>query len=338
MTTNMQMPERIQLDEATYTNTFGRFIVQPLERGFGVTIGNAFRRVLLSSLPGAAITAIKIDGVAHEFTTIKGVKEDVAEIILNLKQVRIKLLNKKANKVVVKLKGPGQFTAGDLQKYTNEIEILNPNLHIATLNKDADFEMELKIGRGKGYVPAEENKMPDEPLGMIPMDAIFTPIKNVRYSVESTRVGQQVDYEKLILEIETDGSITPDDALTYAGKILRDHIQLFINFEIEPEAEREAFEQDAEAARIRKILKMPVEEMELSVRSQNCLRAANIKTIADLVRYQEKELLEFRNFGRKSLAELSEKIEELGLTFGMDVGRYLKEEAEQAPGVQREVV
>ncbi len=328
MTTNMQMPETIQLDEATYSNTFGRFIVQPLERGFGVTIGNAFRRVLLSSLPGAAITAIKIDGVTHEFTTVKGVKEDVSDLILNLKQVRIKLLNKKANRIVLKLKGPGEFTAGDIQKHTSEVEILNPDLHIATLNKDADFELELRIGRGKGYVPAEENRMPDEPVGVIPIDAIFTPIKNVRYSVESTRVGQQVDYEKLILEIETDGSITPDDALTYAGKILRDHIQLFINFDIEPEAEREEGEQDAEVARIRRILKMPVDELELSVRSHNCLRAANIKTISDLVRRQENELLKFRNFGRKSLAELSQIIEEFGLTFGMDVEKYLKEDGE----------
>ncbi|MEK6570302.1 MAG: DNA-directed RNA polymerase subunit alpha [Bacteroidota bacterium] len=322
------MPESIQLDESTYSNSFGRFIVQPLERGFGVTIGNAVRRVLLSSLPGAAITAIKIDGIPHEFSTIKGVKEDAAEIILNLKQVRIKLLNKKANRVVVRLKGPGKFAAGDIQKNTSELEILNPGLHIATLNKDCDFELDLRIGRGKGYVPSEENKLPDEPLGVVPIDAIFTPIRNVRYSVESTRVGQQVDYEKLVLEIETDGSITPDDALTYAGKILRDHIQLFINFDIEPEAEREETEQDAEVARIRKILKMPVDELELSVRSHNCLRAANIKTIADLVRRQEGELLKFRNFGRKSLAELSLIVEEFGLTFGMDVDRYLKENSE----------
>ena len=326
--TNMEMPESIQLDESTYSNTFGRFIVQPLERGFGVTIGNAFRRVLLSSLPGAAITAIRVDGIPHEFTMIKGVKEDVAEVILNLKQVRIKLLNKKANRVVVKLKGAGKFVAGDIQKHTADLEVLNPDLHIATLNKDADFELDLRIGRGTGYVPSEENKLPDEPVGVVPIDAIFSPVKNVRYSVESTRVGQQVDYEKLVLEIETDGSITPDDALTYAGKILRDHIQLFINFDIEPEVEREETEADAEVARIRKILKMPVDELELSVRSHNCLRAANIKTIADLVRRQEGELLKFRNFGRKSLAELSQIIEEFGLTFGMDVERYLRENSE----------
>jgi DNA-directed RNA polymerase subunit alpha len=325
MTTNMQMPESIQLDESTYSNSFGRFIVQPLERGFGVTIGNAFRRVLLSSLPGTAITAIRVDGVPHEFTTIKGVKEDVAEIILNLKQVRIKVLNKKASHVVLRLKGPGNFVAGDIQKHTSDLEVLNPALHLAALNKDCDFELDLRIGRGKGYVPSEENKLPDEPVGVIPIDAIFNPVRNVRYSVESTRVGQQVDYEKLILEIETDGSITPDDALTYAGKILRDHIQLFINFDIEPEVDREETEQDAEVSRIRKILKMPVDELELSVRSHNCLRAASIKTIADLVKKTEAELLRQRNFGRKSLAELSQIIEEFGLSFGMDADRYLKE-------------
>jgi DNA-directed RNA polymerase subunit alpha len=325
MTTNMQMPESIQLDESTYSNSFGRFIVQPLERGFGVTIGNAFRRVLLSSLPGTAITAIRVDGVPHEFTTIKGVKEDVAEIILNLKQVRIKVLSKKASHVVLRLKGPGNFVAGDIQKHTSDLEVLNPALHLAALNKDCDFELDLRIGRGKGYVPSEENKLPDEPVGVIPIDAIFNPVRNVRYSVESTRVGQQVDYEKLILEIETDGSITPDDALTYAGKILRDHIQLFINFDIEPEVDREETEQDAEVARIRKILKMPVDELELSVRSHNCLRAASIKTIADLVKKTEAELLRQRNFGRKSLAELSQIIEEFGLSFGMDADRYLKE-------------
>ncbi len=328
MTTNMQMPESIQLDEASYSNTFGRFIIQPLERGYGVTIGNAIRRVLLSSLPGTAITAIKVDGVPHEFTTIKGMKEDVSEFILNLKQIRIKLVNKKANRVVVKLKGPGKFVAGDIQKSSPDLEILNPDLHLATLNKDADFELEFRIGRGKGYVPAEENKMPDEPVGVIPIDAIFTPVRNVRYSIESTRVGQLIDYEKLTLEVETDGSITPDDALAHAGKILRDHIQLFINFDIEPESEREEVEQDAEVARIRKILRMPVDELELSVRSHNCLRAANIKTIADLVKKTEADLLRQRNFGRKSLAELSQIIEEFGLTFGMAVDRYLADNSE----------
>ncbi len=325
--TTMQMPEAIQLDEATYTNSFGRFIVQPLEKGFGVTIGNAFRRVLLSSLPGAAITAFKVtspqDQVLHEFSTIKGMKEDVTEMVLNLKEVRLKLINKKANRVVLQIKGPRELKAGDLQAETPDIEILNPDHHIASFNKEAEFEFELRIGRGVGYVQSEDNKVIDDPVGVIPIDAIYTPIKNVRYIIEPTRVGGTTDYEKLTLEIQTDGSITPDDALTHAGKILRDHIQLFINFDIEPEAEKDEAVQDEETARIRKILKTPVDELELSVRSHNCLRAANIRTIADLVRREESELLKFRNFGRKSLAELSAIIEEYGLTFGMPVDKYL---------------
>jgi DNA-directed RNA polymerase subunit alpha len=321
----LQMPEHVELEESSKSNTFGRFVVQPLEKGFGVTLGNSFRRVLLSSLPGTAITAIRIEGVQHEFSTIKGVVEDVSDMILNLKQVRIRAINKKLTKLVVPVKGPGTFTAGDIQKVTSEIEILNPDLVIATLNKDANFEIELRLGRGRGYVPADENKSPDQPIGMIAIDAIFSPIKNVRYFVETTRVGGQIDFEKLILEIETDGSITPEDALTHAGKILRDHVQLFINFGKEPETEKPQSEQDAEIARIRKNLMMSVDELELSVRSHNCLRSANIKTLADLVRRSESELLKFRNFGRKSLAELSAIVDELGLSFGMDVDKYLKD-------------
>ena len=326
MTTGtIQMPEKIQLDESTYSNTFGRFIVQPLEKGFGVTIGNAMRRVLLSSLPGNALTAFKVDGVHHEFSTIPGVVEDVPDMVLNLKQVRMKLINKKTNRVVVPLKGPMEFTAGEIQKASPDVEILNPTLHIATLNAEANFELDCRIGRGIGYVVAEENKTPDQVVGVIPIDSVFTPIKNVRYFVETTRVGQQTDYEKLTVEIDTDGSITPDDALTFAGKILRDHIQLFINFDMEPETVKEESEQDAEFARIKKVLLTSVDELELSVRSHNCLRAANIKTIADLVRRDEAELLKFRNFGRKSLAELSEIIEAEKLSFGMDVSKYIKD-------------
>jgi DNA-directed RNA polymerase subunit alpha len=325
----LEMPEGIVLDEASHSETFGRFIVQPLERGFGVTIGNALRRVLLSSLPGVAITAVKINGVLHEFSTIPGVVEDVSEIILNLKEVRLKLLDKKITKITLQLKGPRKFVAGDLQKNAAGIEVLNPRHHIATLNDDADFEVELRIARGKGYLAAEENKTSDQPVGTIPIDAIFTPIRNVRYSVEDTRVGQRTDREKLVLEIETDGSIAPEDALTFAAKILRDHIQLFINFEMEPEAEKkEEIEQDTEVARVRRILKTPVEELELSVRSHNCLKAANIRTIADLVRRDEADMLRFRNFGRKSLAELTAIIEEYGLKFGMDVSKYLEDGGE----------
>jgi DNA-directed RNA polymerase subunit alpha len=319
------MPEKIQLDESTYSPTFGRFIVQPLEKGFGVTIGNAMRRVLLSSLPGYAITAFKVDGVQHEFSAIPGVVEDVPEMVLNLKQVRMKLVNKKTNRVVIPLKGPLALTAAEIQRASPDVEILNPKLHIATLNSEANFELDLRIGRGIGYLVAEENKSPEQTLGVIPIDSIFTPIVNVRYYVETTRVGQQTDYEKLTIEIDTDGSITPEDAMAYAGKILRDHIQLFINFDLEPEAPKEESEQDAEFARIRKVLTTSVDELELSVRSHNCLRAANIKTIADLVRRDEGELLKFRNFGRKSLAELSEIVEAEKLSFGMDVTKYLKD-------------
>jgi DNA-directed RNA polymerase subunit alpha len=325
-TATIQMPEKIQIDEASHSATFARFNVQPLERGFGVTLGNSMRRVLLSALPGYAITALKVDGVQHEFSTIPGVVEDVPDIVLNLKQVRMRLVNKKTNKVTVALKGPMDFTASDIQKASPDIEILNPSLHIATLNPEAAFELELRIGRGIGYVVADENKAPDQPVGVIPIDSIFTPIKNVRYFVEPTRVGQQTDYEKLSLEVETDGSISPEDALAFAAKTLKDHIQLFISFDAEPEAQNaEESEQDAEFERIRKVLLTPVDELELSVRSHNCLRAANIKTIADLVRREESELLKFRNFGRKSLAELSEIIEAEKLHFGMDVSKYLKE-------------
>ena len=301
-TTQFQMPDNVILDETSGTSTYGKFIVQPLEKGYGVTIGNALRRVLLSSLPGYAITAIRIEGIVHEFTSLPGLVEDVSDMVLNLKQVRLKATNKKVGKVSVRLKGPGKFKADDIQKASPEVEILNPDHHIATLNKDADFEIEFRIGRGKGYVTAEENKMPDQPVGTVTIDSIFTPIVNVRYNVESTRVGQQTDYERLTLEVETDGSIVPKDAVAYAGRVLRDHIQLFINFDVTQETEKEDTERDEEISRIRKILITPVDELELSVRSHNCLRAADIKSLGDLVRRDEAEFLRFRNFGRKSLA------------------------------------
>ncbi|MGE5399840.1 MAG: DNA-directed RNA polymerase subunit alpha [Ignavibacteriales bacterium] len=321
----LKMPESVVLDESTYTNTFGRFTVQPLERGFGVTLGNSLRRVLLSSLTGAAITAIKIDGVLHEFSTIPGVVEDVTEIVLNLKQVRMKILNKKTNKLEISFQGPYNFTAADLQKNSSDIEILNPDLHIATLNKDAKFGMEIRFGTGKGYVPSGEHSIPDQTIGLIPIDSIFTPIKNVRYDIENVRIGEKNDYEKLTLEITTDGSITPEDALTNSGKILRDHVQLFINFDVEQEEEKVVSEQDAEKERIRKILTTSVDDLELSVRSHNCLKAANIKNLAELVRRDENEMLKFRNFGRKSLAELIEIVDNFGLEFGMDVDKYLND-------------
>ncbi len=324
----LKMPEAVILDETSYTNSFGKFLLQPLERGYGVTLGNSLRRVLLSSLTGAAITSVKFSGVLHEFTTIEGVVEDVSEIILNLKQVRMKLLNKKPNKIDISFNGQGEFTAADIQKASSEIEILNPELHIASLNKSAKFDMEIRVGKGKGYVPSSENVSEDYTIGVIPIDSIFTPIKNVKYDVENVRIGDKNDFEKLTLEILTDGSLTPEDALTQAAKILKDHIQLFINFDIEQEEEQAVSQKDSEKERIKKILLTNVDDLELSVRSHNCLKAANIKTLSDLVRKDESEMLRFRNFGRKSLAELMEIVENLGLEFGMDVDKYLKDEVE----------
>jgi DNA-directed RNA polymerase subunit alpha len=322
------MPDTIVLDEASYTNTFGRFSLEPLERGYGITLGNSLRRVLLSSLPGAAITSVKFSGILHEFTSIEGVVEDVTEIILNLKQVRIKLLAKKPEKIMLSFNGESEWTAEDIQKSSNEIEVLNPDLHIATLNKNAKFDVELRVGKGKGYVPSYENTMPDQTIGIIPIDSIFTPIKNSKFNVENVRIGDKNDFEKLTLEITTDGSITPDDALTQAAKVLREHVQLFINFDIEQEEEQQVSLKDTETERIRKMLLTNVEDLELSVRSHNCLKAANIKVLGDLVRKDEAEMLKFRNFGRKSLAELMDIVEEMGLDFGMDVDKYIKQESE----------
>lgn len=324
----LKMPESVVIDEATYTNNYGKFTLQPLERGFGTTLGNSLRRVLLSSLPGAAIVAVKFSNVLHEFTTIPGVVEDVAEIVLNLKQVRLKLLNKKPNKTDISFNGEGVFTAADIQKNSADVEVLNPDLHIATLNKNAKFDIEIRIGKGMGYVPAIENKSPEYTIGVIPMDAIYTPIVNVKYEVENVRIGDKNDYEKLTMEVYTDGSITPDDALTQSAKILRDHIQLYINLDLEPEEKQAEIQRDTEKERVKKILLTSVDDLELSVRAHNCLKAANIKNLAELVRRDEAEMLKFRNFGRKSLSELSEIVENLGLEFGMDVDKYIQDESD----------
>lgn len=325
---NIKMPDTVVLDESSYSNTFGRFFLQPLERGYGVTLGNSLRRVLISALSGAAIVSVKFSGVLHEFTTIEGVIEDVSEIILNLKQVRMKLLNKKPNKIDLSFNGEGTWTAADLQKASAEVEILNPELQVATLNKTAKFDVEIRVGKGKGYVPAAENVSPEQTIGVIPIDSIFTPIKNVKYDIENVRIGEKNDFEKLTLEIATDGSITPEDALTQAAKVLKDHVQLFINFDIDQEEEQASSLKDSEKERIKKILLTSVDELELSVRSHNCLKAANIKNLAELVRRDESEMLKFRNFGRKSLAELMEIVETLNLEFGMDIDYYIKEETE----------
>jgi DNA-directed RNA polymerase subunit alpha len=330
----MQMPERVQIEETSDPNT-GRFILQPLEKGYGVTIGNSFRRVILSSIPGAAIIGVKITDVLHEFQTIPGVVEDVSDIVLNLKGVRFRMIDKKVQRVVFNMKGPGTWTAADIQSATDQIEVINPDHHIATLAEDAEFEVELRFGKGRGYVPAEEHSIVDYPIGMLPIDAIYTPIKNVIYTIEPHRVGQKTDYEKLILDITTDGTITPQEALHFAAKIMQDHVKYFISFD-ETEEEQESQEsaedevKEAERNRLRKILLTPVDELELSVRAHNCLKAANIETLAELVRLEENELLKFRNFGRKSLSELTEVVHNFGLDFGMNVERYLEDQNEKS--------
>ena len=318
---SIQMPE--SLDVVKDEQSFGTFVLQPMERGFGVTIGNSFRRVLLSSLPGTAITAIKIGGVDHEYSSIEGVKEDVYEIILNFKQVRFKQVEQSSGVIHLTKKGAGVLTAGDIDATTAEYDVLNPDLVIANLASDADLEIELRVGRGRGYVPAEEMTLEEEDINLIPIDAIFTPITSVRFNVENVRVGQRTDYEKLVMDVETDGSVNAKEALTLAGKILKDHIEKFITEKIEEPFAQEEEEVDAEKQRIANLLRTSIEDLNLSVRAYNCLKSANINSIGELVARDEHDLLKFRNFGKKSLTELIDVIEEKNLQFGMDVAKYL---------------
>ncbi len=317
---NLQMPKNVEVDDKTTTNHYTKFSIEPLERGFGVTLGNALRRVLLSSLPGAAVTAAKIESVQHEFSTITGVKEDVPEIIMNLKQMRFKIHSDAPKMATFDVRGKATATAADL-KADPDIEILNPELHVATLNKDGEFRCEIEIGAGRGYVSAENQATQDRPIGVLPVDSMFSPVTKVNFEVENTRIGQRIDYDKLTLEIWTDGSVIPSDALAYAAKILKDHFALFIHFEEEIVEEIEE-EVDEEFLRIKALLERSVEELELSVRSSNCLKAANIKTIGDLVTKSEGEMLKYRNFGRKSLKEIADILIGMNLGFGMDVSKY----------------
>jgi len=316
------MPDILEVAEDS--ENFGTFILQPLERGFGVTIGNSFRRVLLSSLPGLAITAVRINGVEHEYSSIDGVKEDVYEIILNLKQVRFKQVEQSGGVINLTKEGSGDLTAGDISEATADFEILNPDLVIATLSDGVTLEMELRVGRGRGYIPAEElaSDFEDE-VSLLPIDAIFTPIKSVQFDVENVRVGQRTDYEKLIMNVTTDGSLNAKEALTISGKILKEHIEKFITEKIEEPFTQEEEEVDAEKQRIANLLKTSIEDLNLSVRAYNCLKSANINSIAELVSRDEQDLLKFRNFGKKSLSELVEVIEEKNLEFGMDVSKYI---------------
>lgn len=322
-----QMPEKVTMEKAD--DFHGLFTFKPLEPGFGVTIGNALRRILLSSLEGYAITGIKVPGVLHEFSTIEGVVEDVSEIILNLKMVRFKKISDSVDsKIVIPIKGQTQFTAGDIANFTTSFEILNPELVICTMDEKADFEIELTIEKGRGYVPAEENKPTEQIFGFIPIDAIFTPIKNVKYNIENTRVEQKTDYEQLVLDIETDGSIHPENALKGAANILIQHFMLFSDqtMILESADLREPEAVDEEMLHMRKLLKTPLNDLDLSVRAYNCLKAADVKSLGDLVRLEISDMMKFRNFGKKSLAELEQLVAEKNLTFGMDLSKYKLDE------------
>ncbi|MFC1572970.1 DNA-directed RNA polymerase subunit alpha [Candidatus Eisenbacteria bacterium] len=320
----LQMPQTYVVDEAASSETLGRFIIEPLERGFGYTLGNTLRRVLLSSLQGAAVIACKFNNsqVLHEFSPIPGVLEDATDIVLNLKQVRFKHLGDGPRTGIYRGIGEGEIKAGDLQ-ISSDIEVLNPDHHIATIGKDGELELEVEIATGRGYVTAEEHtKAGQRPLGTIVLDTNFSPITRVTYTVETARIGQRIDFDKLILEMETDGSILPQDALAMTAKILRDHFNIFVKFE-EVFEEEEEEKVDEEFTRIKALLERSVDELELSVRSANCLRAARIRSLGDLVQKSEQEMLQYRNFGKKSLKEIQDLIESMGLHFGMDVVKYL---------------
>ena len=314
MWTDFQKPKWVEVDRSTLTDTYGRFVAEPFERGFGITIGNALRRVLLASIRGAAITAVEIEGVYHEFSVMPGVVEDVSDVILNLKEVRLRMEEEGPRRIRLNIKGPKTVTAGDLETDGN-VTILNPKHHLAQLQKDAKLTAEMIVKKGRGYVPAERNA--EESLGtqFIPMDAMFSPLRRVNFQIENTRVGRASDYDKLIIELWTDGSINPEDCVSYAAKVLKDHLQIFITFEEEPEVEEPA--EDEHKKELIDRLRKSVDELELSVRSYNCLKNANIGTLYELVQKTEPEMLKTRNFGRKSLNEIKEILDEMGLSLGM---------------------
>jgi len=323
-----QKPDKVIMQKATDFD--GQFEFRPLEPGFGVTIGNALRRILLSSLEGYAITSTRFSGVSHEFSTIKGVVEDVTEIILNLKQVRFKKTGEigDTEKIFIVINGQEQFKAGDITKFSSNFTVLNPDLVICNLDNTIPLEVEITVNKGRGYVNAEENKVTDSPLGVIAIDSIFTPIINVKYTIENFRVEQKTDYEKLLLDISTDGSIHPEDALKEAAKILIHHFMLFSdeNILLESQAKEETKEVDEEILHMRKILKTELVDLDLSVRALNCLKAADIRTLAELISYDVADMLKFRNFGKKSLTEIQELVKSKGLSFGMNLSKYKLDE------------
>jgi DNA-directed RNA polymerase subunit alpha len=327
---NFQRPNKIILTKADDFD--GTFEFKPLEPGFGQTIGNSLRRVLLSSLEGYAISAIRIAGVDHEFSTIKGVVEDVVDIILNIKQVRLKpeveVPDSESEKIYLTVSGKDQLTAADIEAHTNIFKVTNPDLVICRMDSTVNLEMELTVSKGRGYVPASETLAKDAPIGVIPVDAIYTPIKNVAYKVENTRVGQRTDYEKLTIDIKTDGTIHPEDAVKEASRILIQHLMLVTdeNITFDTDKAREDDIVDEHILHMRKLLKTPLEDLDLSVRAYNCLKAAKINSLGEMVKYDTNELLKFRNFGKKSLVEIEELLQNKGLTFGMDLSKYKLDE------------
>ncbi len=311
-------PNRLICNEETLTDTYGKFIAEPFERGYGMTIGNSLRRVLLSSIEGAAVTSIKLDGALHEFSALPGVLEDITQVVLNVKQLVLRAHSRQPKIIVIEKDKKGAVTAGDLQT-DDTVEVINPDLQLCTLTKAGKFRMELEVSRGRGYVPAEKHKKEGQPIGMIPVDALFSPVKRINFSVEDTRVGQVTDYDRLLLEIWTNGSMSPKDALLYASNILQRHLDLFVNYGSLPEEP----EEEAPATvneELQEKLKTPISELELSVRSANCLREAKIHTIGELVDKSTQELLKYRNFGKKSLAEIEELLKGMGLGLGMSAG------------------
>lgn len=315
MTQGLILPQRLDTDQATLTEHYGRFIAEPFEKGYGHTIGNSIRRILLSSLEGAAVTSVRVKGAMHEFTSLKGVREDVIHILLNLKKLRVKLYSQGPETLKLKIRRQGEVFARDIEP-NNQVEILTPDLVIATLDDGADLEIEMEVSKGRGYVPAERLKKDGQPLGTIPLDALFSPVSKVHYEVENARVGQMTDYDKLIVEIWTDGSVTPGDALAFAAKILKDSLTIFITFDEQEVAPVQAHVVSEESAKMEELLSQPVEIIELSVRASNCLKVAKIKTIGELVSKSEEELLSYKNFGKKSLDEIRERLKEMGLSLG----------------------
>ena len=316
MLTDFQRPKRIEIDQSTLTPTYGQFVAEPFERGFGLTIGNGLRRVLLSSLAGAAVTAVKIQGVFHEFSTLPGVLEDTTEIILNMKELILRMHGDTPRQLFLQVSGPSEVLAQHITSDAN-VEILNPDLHIATLNKDATLDITMDVQLGRGYVSAERHAQHIVDPQVIPLDAVFSPIRKVAFHVESTRVGQSTDYDRLIFEVHTNGSINPEDAVAHAAKTLSDHLMIFVNFHDEPVQEEQ--EVDEEQEQLIENLNRSVDELELSVRSYNCLKNADIRTIGELVQRNEGEMLKTRNFGRKSLNEIKEILTTMGLSLGMDL-------------------